>query len=139
MNQMAFSSRWCGWIDSCLKLSRSSMLVNGSPTRTFVWTMERDVWQAAVNIKTEKPNDYRKSQSKKNLTKIKTDGTVFYFSENGKFWFNSIFEKKPNRLLPIRAIFHYSIFCYFQFCIIWWRVCEWKMMTCFKYVLMVDF
>lgn len=43
MTKMGFGDRWCKWIDSCLKSSRISVLVNGSPTQEF--EMERGVRQ----------------------------------------------------------------------------------------------
>ncbi|GKB57146.1 RNA-directed DNA polymerase, eukaryota [Tanacetum coccineum] len=30
-----FGDRWCGWIQSCLRSSRGSVIVNGSPTHEF--------------------------------------------------------------------------------------------------------
>ncbi|XP_023766991.1 uncharacterized mitochondrial protein AtMg01250-like [Lactuca sativa] len=33
--QMGFGQRWRGWIQGCLRSSRASILVNGSPTNEF--------------------------------------------------------------------------------------------------------
>ncbi|KAJ0694981.1 putative RNA-directed DNA polymerase [Helianthus annuus] len=35
MSNMGFPDRWCGWIKGCLESTRSSILVNGSPTFEF--------------------------------------------------------------------------------------------------------
>ena len=35
LNQMGFSSRWRGWIKSCVMTASASVLINGSPTATF--------------------------------------------------------------------------------------------------------
>lgn len=35
LNQMGFSSRWRGWIKSCVMTAFASVLINGSPTATF--------------------------------------------------------------------------------------------------------
>ncbi|GJT00400.1 RNA-directed DNA polymerase, eukaryota, reverse transcriptase zinc-binding domain protein [Tanacetum coccineum] len=35
LKKFGFGSRWCTWIQSCLKSSRGSILVNGSPTSEF--------------------------------------------------------------------------------------------------------
>ncbi|GJR46898.1 RNA-directed DNA polymerase, eukaryota [Tanacetum coccineum] len=35
MKKFGFGSRWCNWIISCLKSSKGSVLVNGSPTSEF--------------------------------------------------------------------------------------------------------
>ncbi|GKC03765.1 RNA-directed DNA polymerase, eukaryota [Tanacetum coccineum] len=35
LKKFGFGSRWCDWIQSCLKYSRGSVLVNGSPTSEF--------------------------------------------------------------------------------------------------------
>lgn len=40
---MGFGEKWCKWIDSCLKSAKTSILVNGSPTKEFF--MERGVRQ----------------------------------------------------------------------------------------------
>ncbi|GJW47992.1 RNA-directed DNA polymerase, eukaryota [Tanacetum coccineum] len=44
MRRMGFGERWCKWIESCLKSSSMSILVNGSPTDEFM--LERGVRQA---------------------------------------------------------------------------------------------
>ena len=43
MYQMGFGSKWCSWIQSCLKLALVSVLINGSPTKEF--NMERGLRQ----------------------------------------------------------------------------------------------
>ncbi|GJY50063.1 RNA-directed DNA polymerase, eukaryota [Tanacetum coccineum] len=35
LKKFGFGDRWCGWIHSCLRSSRGSNLVNGSPTKEF--------------------------------------------------------------------------------------------------------
>ncbi|GJT85373.1 RNA-directed DNA polymerase, eukaryota, reverse transcriptase zinc-binding domain protein [Tanacetum coccineum] len=35
LKKFGFGDRWCGWIHSCLRSSRGSILVNGSPTKEF--------------------------------------------------------------------------------------------------------
>nr|GEY13309.1 RNA-directed DNA polymerase, eukaryota, reverse transcriptase zinc-binding domain protein [Tanacetum cinerariifolium] len=35
LSRFGFGSRWCGWIQECLRSSRASVLVNGSPTKEF--------------------------------------------------------------------------------------------------------
>ncbi|GKB80140.1 RNA-directed DNA polymerase, eukaryota, partial [Tanacetum coccineum] len=35
LKKFGFGDRWCGWIQSCLKSSRGSIIVNGSPTEEF--------------------------------------------------------------------------------------------------------
>ncbi|GJS13278.1 RNA-directed DNA polymerase, eukaryota [Tanacetum coccineum] len=35
LKKFGFGDRWCGWIQSCLRSSRGSILVNGSPTKEF--------------------------------------------------------------------------------------------------------
>ncbi|GKD34943.1 RNA-directed DNA polymerase, eukaryota, partial [Tanacetum coccineum] len=35
LKKFGFGSRWCDWIQSCLRSSRGSILVNGSPTSEF--------------------------------------------------------------------------------------------------------
>ncbi|GJX68534.1 RNA-directed DNA polymerase, eukaryota [Tanacetum coccineum] len=35
LKKFGFGNRWCAWIQSCLRLSRGSILVNGSPTKEF--------------------------------------------------------------------------------------------------------
>ncbi|GJX03064.1 RNA-directed DNA polymerase, eukaryota, reverse transcriptase zinc-binding domain protein [Tanacetum coccineum] len=35
LKKFGFGERWCGWIQSCLRSSRGSILVNGSPTNEF--------------------------------------------------------------------------------------------------------
>ncbi|GJR02184.1 transposon TX1 uncharacterized [Tanacetum coccineum] len=41
--KMGFGNKWCKWVDSCLRSTSISILVNGSPTREFY--MERGVRQ----------------------------------------------------------------------------------------------
>ncbi|GKD41675.1 cysteine-rich receptor-like protein kinase, partial [Tanacetum coccineum] len=43
MKKMGFGNKWCKWVDSCLRSTSISILVNGSPTREFY--MERRVRQ----------------------------------------------------------------------------------------------
>ncbi|GJV76117.1 reverse transcriptase domain, reverse transcriptase zinc-binding domain protein [Tanacetum coccineum] len=43
MKKMRFGDRWCKWVDSCLRSSTMSILVNGSPTNEFC--LERGVRQ----------------------------------------------------------------------------------------------
>ncbi|GKB66441.1 putative RNA-directed DNA polymerase [Tanacetum coccineum] len=43
MKKMGFGNKWCKWVDSCLRSTSISILVNGSPTREF--SMEREVRQ----------------------------------------------------------------------------------------------
>ncbi|GKD52322.1 RNA-directed DNA polymerase, eukaryota, reverse transcriptase zinc-binding domain protein, partial [Tanacetum coccineum] len=35
MKKFGFRERWCSWIHGCLKSSRGSVIVNGSPTKEF--------------------------------------------------------------------------------------------------------
>ncbi|GKD75092.1 reverse transcriptase domain, reverse transcriptase zinc-binding domain protein [Tanacetum coccineum] len=35
MTMMGFESKWCGWVEACLKSSSVSILVNGSPLEEF--------------------------------------------------------------------------------------------------------
>nr|GFA29896.1 RNA-directed DNA polymerase, eukaryota, reverse transcriptase zinc-binding domain protein [Tanacetum cinerariifolium] len=35
LNRFSFGAKWCGWIQECLRSSRGSILVNGSPTEEF--------------------------------------------------------------------------------------------------------
>nr|GEX63523.1 RNA-directed DNA polymerase, eukaryota, reverse transcriptase zinc-binding domain protein [Tanacetum cinerariifolium] len=35
LRKFGFGDRWCGWIYECLRTSRGSVLVNGSPTKEF--------------------------------------------------------------------------------------------------------
>ncbi|GKD54879.1 RNA-directed DNA polymerase, eukaryota, reverse transcriptase zinc-binding domain protein [Tanacetum coccineum] len=35
LKKFGFGDRWCSWIQSCLRSSRGSILVNGSPTKEF--------------------------------------------------------------------------------------------------------
>nr|GFB93648.1 RNA-directed DNA polymerase, eukaryota, reverse transcriptase zinc-binding domain protein [Tanacetum cinerariifolium] len=35
LNRFGFGAKWCGWIEECLRSSRGSVLVNGSPTEEF--------------------------------------------------------------------------------------------------------
>nr|GFC18866.1 RNA-directed DNA polymerase, eukaryota [Tanacetum cinerariifolium] len=35
LRKFGFGNRWCGWIHECLRTSRGSVLVNGSPTEEF--------------------------------------------------------------------------------------------------------
>nr|GEV17137.1 RNA-directed DNA polymerase, eukaryota [Tanacetum cinerariifolium] len=35
LNHFGFGAKWCGWIQECLRSSRGSVLVNGSPTEEF--------------------------------------------------------------------------------------------------------
>ncbi|GKB02621.1 RNA-directed DNA polymerase, eukaryota [Tanacetum coccineum] len=35
LKKFGFGERWCGWIQGCLKSSRGSVIVNGSPTKEF--------------------------------------------------------------------------------------------------------
>nr|GFB31554.1 RNA-directed DNA polymerase, eukaryota [Tanacetum cinerariifolium] len=35
LNRFSFGAKWCGWIHECLRSSRGSVLVNGSPTEEF--------------------------------------------------------------------------------------------------------
>nr|GFC08935.1 RNA-directed DNA polymerase, eukaryota, reverse transcriptase zinc-binding domain protein [Tanacetum cinerariifolium] len=35
LRRFGFGDRWCGWIQECLRSSRGSVLVNGSPTEEF--------------------------------------------------------------------------------------------------------
>ncbi|GKB96810.1 RNA-directed DNA polymerase, eukaryota, reverse transcriptase zinc-binding domain protein [Tanacetum coccineum] len=35
LKKIGFGDRWCGWIQSCLRSSRGSVIMNGSPTREF--------------------------------------------------------------------------------------------------------
>ncbi|PWA87879.1 RNA-directed DNA polymerase, eukaryota, Reverse transcriptase zinc-binding domain protein [Artemisia annua] len=35
LKKFGFGERWCGWIQSCLRSSRGSIIVNGSPTEEF--------------------------------------------------------------------------------------------------------
>ncbi|GJV89187.1 RNA-directed DNA polymerase, eukaryota, reverse transcriptase zinc-binding domain protein [Tanacetum coccineum] len=35
VKKFGFGDRWCGWIHSCLRSSRGSIFVNGSPTKEF--------------------------------------------------------------------------------------------------------
>ncbi|GKA24065.1 kinase-like domain, beta-lactamase/transpeptidase-like protein [Tanacetum coccineum] len=35
MKRMGFGDKWCKWVDSCLRSSTMSILVNGSPTEEF--------------------------------------------------------------------------------------------------------
>nr|GEY89976.1 RNA-directed DNA polymerase, eukaryota, reverse transcriptase zinc-binding domain protein [Tanacetum cinerariifolium] len=35
LTKFGFGERWCGWIQNCLRTSRGSILVNGSPTKEF--------------------------------------------------------------------------------------------------------
>ncbi|GJZ38408.1 RNA-directed DNA polymerase, eukaryota, reverse transcriptase zinc-binding domain protein [Tanacetum coccineum] len=35
LRKFGFGDRWCGWIYECLRTSRGSVLVNGSPTEEF--------------------------------------------------------------------------------------------------------
>ncbi|GJV62404.1 hypothetical protein Tco_1468504 [Tanacetum coccineum] len=35
MTRMGFESKWCGWVEACLKSSSPSILVNGSPLEEF--------------------------------------------------------------------------------------------------------
>ncbi|GJW88814.1 RNA-directed DNA polymerase, eukaryota [Tanacetum coccineum] len=35
LKKFGFGNRWCSWIQSCLRSSRASILVNGSPTKEF--------------------------------------------------------------------------------------------------------
>ncbi|GKC31017.1 RNA-directed DNA polymerase, eukaryota [Tanacetum coccineum] len=35
LKKFGFSDKWCGWINSCLKSAKGSVLVNGSPTPEF--------------------------------------------------------------------------------------------------------
>nr|GEY31583.1 RNA-directed DNA polymerase, eukaryota [Tanacetum cinerariifolium] len=35
LSRFGFESRWCGWIQECLRSSRGSVLVNGSPIEEF--------------------------------------------------------------------------------------------------------
>nr|GFA91498.1 RNA-directed DNA polymerase, eukaryota [Tanacetum cinerariifolium] len=35
LNRFGFGAKWCGWIQECLRSSRGSVLVNGSPTEEF--------------------------------------------------------------------------------------------------------
>ncbi|GJX47850.1 transposon TX1 [Tanacetum coccineum] len=43
MKRMGFEEKWCKWVDSCLRSSSMSILVNGSPSEEFVF--ERGVRQ----------------------------------------------------------------------------------------------
>ncbi|GJU96848.1 reverse transcriptase domain, reverse transcriptase zinc-binding domain protein [Tanacetum coccineum] len=44
MKKMRFEDKWCKWVDSCLRSSSMSILVNGSPSEEF--GLERGVRQA---------------------------------------------------------------------------------------------
>nr|GFB25811.1 RNA-directed DNA polymerase, eukaryota, reverse transcriptase zinc-binding domain protein [Tanacetum cinerariifolium] len=35
MRKFGFGEKWCMWIQSCLRSSRGSFIVNGSPTEEF--------------------------------------------------------------------------------------------------------
>ncbi|GKE55918.1 reverse transcriptase domain, reverse transcriptase zinc-binding domain protein [Tanacetum coccineum] len=37
MKRMGFEEKWCKWVDSCLRSSSMSILVNGSPSEEFVF------------------------------------------------------------------------------------------------------
>ncbi|GKD30297.1 cysteine-rich receptor-like protein kinase [Tanacetum coccineum] len=43
MNRMGFGDKWCKWVEMCLRSSKMSVLVNGSPTEEF--DLERGVRQ----------------------------------------------------------------------------------------------
>ncbi|GJY61339.1 hypothetical protein Tco_0461996 [Tanacetum coccineum] len=56
MNKMGFGERWCKWVDSCLRSSTMSILVNGSPTEEFC--LERGVRQEVSGLRV----NYNKSK-----------------------------------------------------------------------------
>ncbi|GKG20284.1 RNA-directed DNA polymerase, eukaryota, reverse transcriptase zinc-binding domain protein, partial [Tanacetum coccineum] len=35
LNKFGFGEKWCKWIQACLKSSRGSIIINGSPTEEF--------------------------------------------------------------------------------------------------------